>query len=32
MQTTVGELERQLASTRAQVKTSEKEREEVSSY
>ncbi|XP_045458232.1 paramyosin-like [Melitaea cinxia] len=29
MQTTVGELERQLASTRAQVKTSEKEREEL---
>ncbi|XP_052746742.1 outer dense fiber protein 2-like [Bicyclus anynana] len=29
MQTTVGELERQLAATRAQVKTAEKEREEV---
>ncbi|CAH2103240.1 unnamed protein product [Euphydryas editha] len=29
MQTTVGELERQLASTRAQVKTAEKEREEL---
>ncbi|XP_039763500.1 paramyosin-like [Pararge aegeria] len=29
MQTTIGELERQLAATRAQVKTSEKERQEV---
>lgn len=29
MQTTIGELERQLAATRAQVKTAEKEREEV---
>lgn len=29
MQTTVGELERQLASARAQVKTAEKDREEV---
>lgn len=30
MQTTIAELERQLAASRAQVKTAEKEREEVS--
>lgn len=32
MQTTIAELERQLAATRAQVKTAEKDREEVSNF
>lgn len=32
MQTTVAELERQLAASRAQVKTAEKDREEVSGF